>query len=298
MRVLVTGATGLIGSAVVAELGLQGHEVITLGRSPSKGPLALSWNVENRVGSLKGIDSLDAVVHLAGESIGNKRWTESQRRKIIDSRLESTDFLIDLLTESGLGPSVFVSASAIGVYGDRGDEILDENSPPGNGFLASLVLDWEQKAQRAQSISQRICVMRSGIVLSNYGGALAKQLPIFKYGLGAVMGNGKQYLSWIHLEDEVSAIIRALSDPSIEGPINLVAPNPVTNLDFSKTLAKVLRRPLLFKAPAFVLELAFGKEFADEMLLASQRVNPVALQSAGFKFRFPDLQNALSDLLR
>ena len=298
MKVLVSGASGFIGSALVAELTLAGHEVYTLGRSSSDDPKKLSWNIENRAGSLKSIDSLDGVIHLSGESIASKRWTPIQKQKIVDSRLEGTDFLIYLLNEANLKPEVFVAGSAVGVYGDRGDEILDESSTPGNGFLSSLTLDWEQRARSAESVASRIALVRTGLVLSNYGGALAKQLPLFKYGLGTVLGNGRQYLSWIHLEDEVRAIILALTNPEISGPVNLVSPNPVTNREFAKTLAKVLQRPLLFNAPAFVLELALGKEFADEMLLVSQRVTPTALKEVGFEFLFPNLEDALSDLLR
>ncbi|MDA8081602.1 MAG: TIGR01777 family oxidoreductase [Actinomycetota bacterium] len=298
MKVLVSGASGFIGSALVAELTLAGHEVYTLGRSSSDDPKKLSWNIESRTGSLKSIDSLDGVIHLSGESIASKRWTPIQKQKIINSRLEGTDFLIHLLSEANLKPEVFVAGSAVGVYGDRGDEILDESSTPGNGFLSSLTLDWEQRARGAESVASRIALVRTGLVLSNYGGALAKQLPLFKYGLGTILGNGGQYLSWIHLEDEVRAIIHTLTNPEISGPVNLVSPNPVTNREFAKTLAAVLQRPLFLNAPAFVLELALGKEFADEMLLVSQRVTPTALKEAGFEFLFPNLEDALSDLLR
>ncbi|MCL4552669.1 MAG: TIGR01777 family oxidoreductase [Candidatus Marsarchaeota archaeon] len=298
MKVLVSGASGFIGSALVAELTLAGHEVYTLGRSSSDDPKKLSWNIESRTGSLKSIDSLDGVIHLSGESLASKRWTPIQKQKIINSRLEGTDFLIHLLSEANLKPEVFVAGSAVGVYGDRGDEILDESSTPGNGFLSSLTLDWEQRARGAESVASRIALVRTGLVLSNYGGALAKQLPLFKYGLGTILGNGGQYLSWIHLEDEVRAIIHTLTNPEISGPVNLVSPNPVTNREFAKTLAAVLQRPLFLNAPAFVLELALGKEFADEMLLVSQRVTPTALKEAGFEFLFPNLEDALSDLLR
>ena len=298
MRVLVSGASGLIGSSVTAELIQDGHEVYTLGRSASADPKRLSWNIEDHTGSLNNLGSLDAVIHLAGEPIGNKRWTPKQRGRIIDSRLAGTDFLITLLREAGLKPEVFICASAIGFYGDRGDETLDESSPPGNGFLASLVMDWEYHAQGATAVANRIVNLRTGVVLSAYEGALAKQLPLFKYGLGATFGNGSQYISWIHLEDAVRAIILALSDSTISGPVNLVAPVPVTNLLFSKTVAKVLRKPLFLKVPGLILELAFGEEFADEMLLVSQRVIPTGLQTAGFEFRFPELEPALVDLLR
>lgn len=298
MKVLVSGASGLIGASVVAELTFGGHEVYSLGRSTSSDPRTVKWDPDNRIGTLKAISSLDAVVHLSGESLANKRWTRQQKKKIVDSRLIGTDLLIEMVKEADLKPETFISASAIGIYGNRNSETLTETSPPGSGFLASLVADWEQRAERAKVIAKRVVFLRTGIVLSNYGGALAKQLPLFKYGLGASMGRGNQYMSWIHLEDEVRAIIFALTNTDISGPVNLVSPDPVTNLEFSKKVATALGKPLLFKAPALILELALGKEFAEEMLLSSQRVTPTILQNAGFEYQFGDLENALSDLLR
>ncbi len=298
MKVLISGASGLIGSAMKADLLLNGHEVYSLSRKDSHDPKSIKWNVTAKSGTLHGIESLDAVIHLSGESIGARRWSPHQKKLIISSRLESTRFLIDLLDKSKLNPEVFVVASAIGIYGDRGSELLEETSSPGNGFLSSLVSDWEYEASHANRVARRIAYLRTGIVLSTYGGALSKQLPLFRLGLGAVLGNGGQYLSWIHLQDEVRAINAVLSNPKISGPVNLVSPNPVTNLEFSRTLARVLRRPLLLKAPGFVLELALGKEFADEMLLTSQRVMPSALLGAGFEFKFPELNAALTDSLR
>ncbi len=297
MRVLVSGASGFIGSAVRQALMAGGHDVYILSRKETREPKTFKWDIASKTSSLADIESLDAVIHLSGESIGDKRWSPSQKKRIVDSRLDSTRFLIDLLDESGLRPNVFMSASAIGVYGDRGSEVLDESSDPGNGFLASLVLDWEHEASKAREVADRVVYLRTGVVLAAHGGALAKQLPLFRAGLGAVLGNGNQYLSWIHIEDEIRAILAALTNAQISGPVNLVSPNPVTNLVFSRALAKALHRPLLFKAPAFILELAFGKEFADEMLLVSQRVTPAALVKEGFEFKFPQLESALLDLL-
>lgn len=298
MRVLVSGASGLIGSAVVAELNLSGHQVTTLGRSSDPANNSVTWNPETKTGTLKSIEGLDAVIHLAGESIGNKRWSEEQKRKITYSRLAGTEFLIELLEDAQLKPEVFISASAIGYYGDRGNQLLEESSPKGEGFLADLVAKWEEKAQKASETGARVVTLRTGVVLSSYGGALSKQLPLFKYGLGAALGTGGQYLSWIHLEDEVRAILLALENQGISGAVNLVSEHPVTNLEFSKTIAKVLNRPMLLKVPKPVIELGLGKEFADELLLVSQRVVPKVLSQSGFEFQFNHLENALSDLLR
>lgn len=298
MRVLVSGSSGLIGSALVAELTLEGHDVYTLGRSPSPGGKSIVWNIENKSGSLRSLESIDGVIHLAGEPIGAKRWTDAEKKRIVSSRISGTAFLSEMLKDASLSPAVFVAASAIGFYGNRDDEILTESSPAGSGYLASLVEDWERESLSAQNVAARVVMLRTGIVLSGYGGALAKQLPLFKYGLGAALGDGRQFMSWIHLEDEVRAIITALTDNSISGPVNLVAPKPVTNLEFSKTIARVLGRPMLLKVPSIALEIGLGKEFANELLLASQRVAPTVLEEKGFQFLFPQLENALSDILR
>lgn len=299
MKVLVSGASGLIGSAVVAELTISGHDVFTLGRKPPSPELkGFQWNVENKSGDLSDIDSLDAVIHLAGQSIASKRWSPEEKSRIVSSRIEGTKFLIELLKNANLHPSIFIGGSASGVYGDRGKEELGENSPPGSGFLADLVQKWEFETSKAQDTAQRIAIIRTGVVLSTYGGALARQLPMFRYGLGSALGTGSQFMSWIHLEDEVRAILYILENEKLSGPINLVSPNPTSNLEFSKTMAKVLQRPMFLKAPAKMLELALGKEFADELLLFSQRIIPNKLEDAGFEFHFPLLEGALLDLLR
>lgn len=298
MKVLVSGASGLIGSAVVAELTLDGHEIITLGRTSDPANECIVWNIDKKIGSLKKIDHLDAVIHLSGESIANKRWTTEQKRKITNSRIDGTEFLIELLSDANLKPQTFICASAIGYYGDRGNEILDETSSAGQGYLAKLVSDWEAEAKEAETLGSRVVMIRTGIVLSSYGGALSKQLPLFKYGFGAALGSGKQYQSWIHLEDEVRAIIQAITDDKLKGPVNLVSNQPVTNLEFSKSVAKALNRPMLFKVPKQVIEIGLGKEFADELLLFSQRIIPKKLNDAGFEFRFQNLEKALQDLLR
>lgn len=298
MRVLVSGSSGLIGSALVAELTLEGHDVYSIGRSTSLSGKSIVWNIEDKSGSLKDLKSIDWVIHLAGEPIGTKRWTQEQKNKIIKSRVDGTALLIDMLKEAHLSPTVFAAASAIGFYGNRGSEILTESSPAGSGYLASLVQNWERESMGASDMAERVVILRTGIVLSGYGGALAKQLPLFKYGLGAALGDGKQFMSWIHLEDEVRAIISILSQDSVRGPVNLVAPQSVTNLEFSKTIARVLGRPMMLKIPPIALEIGLGKEFADELLLASQRVVPAVLKDNGFQFLFPQLENALSDILR
>lgn len=298
MRVLVTGGSGLIGSSVVAGLTLGGHEVYTLVRSDRNDPNSFLWNVESGTGDLTGIESLDAVVHLAGESIANKRWSDQRKEKISSSRIMGTRLLIDLLKGAELSPKVFVSGSAIGFYGSREGDLLDESSPAGRGFLAELTTKWENEARRAEQIAGRVVILRTGIVLSSYGGTLAKQLPLFRLGLGGSLGGGRQFVSWIHLEDEVSAILFLLEQESIRGPVNLVSPNPVTNTEFAEAIARTLRKPMVFRAPVTLLELAFGKEFAHELLLASQRVVPAALVDSGFEFRFSDLEDALVDPLR
>lgn len=298
MEILVTGSSGLIGSALVAELTLAGHNVYTLSRSPTSDPKSMSWNIRRHIGDLSEIPSLDAVVHLAGESIGTKRWTSEEKAEISKSRIEGTGFLVELLDKANLHPQVFIGASAIGYYGDSEEKFLTEHSPPGTGFLASLVQSWEAQSNLAKNVAERVVILRSGMVLSSYGGALAKQLPLFRYGIGAALGSGRQYVSWIHLEDEVRAITLALTSATLSGPINLVSPGPVTNQDFARTIAKVLNRPMMLRIPTKVLQIALGTEFADELLLASQHVTPKALEDAEFRFHFPDLENALLDLLR
>ena len=274
MRIATTGSSGLIGSALLPFLAASGHEVVRVPR----GEFAIA-------------NSCDAVVHLAGENIAG-RWTAAKKRKIHESRKQGTRALCEVLKR----PRVLVCASAIGIYGDRGEELLTEESATGRGFLADVCRDWEAATEPAVRAGIRVVNLRIGVVLSPRGGALGKTLPLFKLGLGGIVGDGRQYWSWIVIDDMVAVILRSLTDERLRGPVNAVAPNPVTNREYTKTLGCVLSRPTVFPLPAFVARLAFG-EMADAVLLASARVQPKRLQESGYKFLFPNLEGALRHLL-
>jgi len=244
-----------------------------------------------------GSEEPDAVVHLAGENIAAGRWTERQKARIRDSRVKGTRLLCDLLARYSPPPKALVCASAVGYYGDRGDEILKEESASGSDFLSDVCGEWEAATQTAVERGIRVVNLRIGVVLSPLGGALAKMLTPFKLGAGGVIGSGRQYMSWIALDDAVRAFHFALTNQSLHGPVNAVAPNAVTNRDFTRTLGRVLSRPTVFPMPAFAARLAFG-EMADALLLASTRVQPARLLAGGFTFRYPDLEGALRHLLR
>ena len=294
MRVAVSGATGLIGSRLVAELRSVGHEAVTISRRP--GVDTIVWDPDRGVLADGAIDGFDAVVNLAGEPIGAKRWTTEQKRRIVDSRVRSTELLVDAMARSSRPPTRFLSGSAIGYYGDCGAQVLTENSPAGSGFLADVVRRWEAAAAPAVELGVSTALLRTGIVLSAEGGALKQQLLPFKLGLGGRSGNGRQFQSWIHLDDHVRALVWLLERP-VAGPVNLTAPNPVTNAEFASTLASVLRRPCGV-IPQFGPRLLFGRELADTLLLESQRVLPKKLDDDGFAFRFPELRSALTNLIR
>jgi len=299
MRILVTGSSGLIGSALVPFLTAGGHRVIRLIRSQSQTPtLGESWGWDPERGTIlsAGRDEPEAVVHLAGENIAGARWTQRQKTLIRDSRVKGTRVLSDLMGRRSPPPKVLVCASAIGYYGDRGNEILREESASGSGFLPEVCREWEAACQPAADKGIRVVNLRIGVVLSPLGGALAKMLTPFKLGAGGVIGSGRQYMSWVAVDDVASTIHFALTHDSLRGPVNSVAPNAVTNRDFTQTLGRVLSRPTLFPMPAFVARLAFG-EMADALLLASTRVEPARLLETGFTFRYPDLESALRYLL-
>ena len=241
------------------------------------------------------LENKDAVVHLAGESIA-ERWTPKKKIRIQESRVRGTHLLCEALRQLEHPPKVLVSGSAIGYYGDRGDEVLREESPPGSGFLAEVCKQWEEATEPASRCGIRVAHLRTGIVLSAKGGALAKMLPPFRMGVGGKIGSGKQYMSWIAVDDHIAAIQHIIANPALQGPLNAVGANPVTNLEFTRTLGKVLSRPAIFPLPAFAVRLAFG-EMGKELLLASQRVEPARLKSSGFSFRFPDLEAALRHVL-
>ncbi len=297
MNILISGSTGLIGTALVEFLKAQNHGVRRLVRSPlqSREP-TVQWNPAAGKLEAKDIEGFDAVVHLAGESIAASRWTDAQKAKIRDSRVQGTTLLSETLAKLSKPPKVLVCASAIGYYGDRGDTILREDSGAGAGFLADICQEWESAADPAKKKGIRVVHLRTGIVLSPKGGALAKMLLPFKLGVGGIVGNGKQYWSWVSLDDVIGAFCHALLTESLHGAVNAVAPAAVTNAEFTKTLGKVLSRPTIFPLPAFAARLALG-EMADDLLLSSARLEPARLLASGYKFKHPELEGALRDLL-
>jgi len=305
MRVLVSGARGLIGSALIEDLTTDGHEVVTLVR-PSSSRVSttagsVGWDpVKNDIDrdALHAKGPYDAVVHLAGAGIGDRRWTTSRKLEIVESRVRSTELLCSSVIALEAQPSVLVSASAIGIYGDRGEEILSEDSSIGKGFLADVCAQWESASHRAVVAGMRVVNLRSGIVLSSGGGALARQLPLFRLGIGGKLGSGRQYFSWITLADEISVIRRVIEDATVSGPVNSVAPGSVTNARFTRALGKSLHRPTLLTVPRPALALAFGPEMTTEMLLAGQRVEPTKLLSIGHCFSHPDLEAAFGSVLK
>jgi uncharacterized protein (TIGR01777 family) len=290
--VAITGATGLIGTALVATLHSLGHRVRRLLRSPhGAGADDIVWDPAQGELATGALDGVDAIVHLAGEPIAH-RWTEPRKRAIRDSRVRATELLARAVATLERKPSVFLSGSAVGYYGDRGDEILDESSAPGGGFLASVCAEWEGAAAAVADAGVRLVLLRTGIVLSPRGGALERLLPIFRLGGGGPLGGGGQWMSWIGLGDHVRAMQHALFTEMVRGPANLVAPNPVSNADFATTLGRVLARPALVPVPGFALELLYG-DMARETLLAGQRVLPRVLLASGFEFAQPTLEGAL-----
>ena len=290
--VAVTGASGLIGTALTAALEKRGDRVVPIGRHPSDGGVA--WDLAARRIDGAALEGMDAVVHLAGERIDG-RWTATKKRRILDSRVEGTELLAGALAGLGCPPAVVVSASAIGFYGDRGDEELAEDSQPGTGFLAEVCERWEATAAPIASPDTRLVLARTGIVCTPDGGALGRMLALTRLGLGGRLGNGRQWWSWITLEDEVRALLHLLDTPVV-GPVNLVAPGTCRNAEFVRALARALRRPAVLAAPALALRAALG-EMANGLLLASARVRPAGLEDSGFEFRSPDLASAITELL-
>ena len=295
MKVLVSGSHGLIGSALVERLEEAGHAVGRLVRSESKNATDVLWTPEPGALDESRLEGFHAVVHLAGESVVG-RWTGAKKKRIAESRVKGTRLLTEAFAKLSSPPRIFLSASAIGFYGDRGDELLIEGSTPGLGFLSQVCRDWELTASRAALAGVRTAYMRFGMVLSPMGGALGKMLPPFKMGLGGPLGTGRQWMSWISIDDAVGAILHILSENSLHGAINVVAPRQVTNLEFTKTLAQTLHRPAFLPMPAFAARLVFG-QMADELLLASARVGPTRLISSGYRFKHPELAPALDALL-
>jgi len=288
MKILIGGSHGLVGKALISSLADR-HEVFDLVRREAKpGAREIEWHPNKGVIDPSKLEAFDALINLAGESIAEGRWTDEKKRRIHDSRVKGTQLLSEALAGLSQKPKVFLCASATGIYGHRGDELLDEDSEPGGGFLAHVCRDWEQAAAAAASAGVRVVNLRFGPILAREGGMLEKMLAPFKLGLGGKVGSGKQYISWVAIDDVVGATMLAIDNESIRGPVNVVSPNPVTNEEFTRTLGHVLNRPTVFAMPEFAARLAFG-EMADEMLLVSQRVAPKKLNDAGYQFQNPEL---------
>ncbi|MBA4017256.1 MAG: TIGR01777 family protein [Pirellula sp.] len=295
LRVLITGSGGLVGSALTPFLQTGGHTISRLTRTQSKRG-GIRWDPEAGEIDPATLEGFDAVVHLAGESIASGRWSEARKQRILESRVKGTQLLAGALAKLKNPPKVFACASAVGFYGNRGDETLDESSAPGQGFLADVCQAWEAATKPASAAGIRTVNLRFGVILSGRGGALGKMLLPFQLGAGGRIGSGKQWMSWVALDDVIGAIHHSLLTDSVAGPVNVVSPTPVTNAEFTKTLGRVLMRPTIFPMPAFAAKLALG-EMADELLLAGQRVLPKALEAADYRFRFAQLEDALRHVL-
>jgi uncharacterized protein len=298
MRVLVSGSHGLVGQALVRSLTNAGEEIVRLVRGEANpGKAEVEWHPNQGLIDSEHLNDLDAVVHLAGESIASGRWSEEKKQQIRESRVNGTELLSKSLARLPRPPASLVCASAIGYYGDRGDEVLTEQSTAGRGFLAQVCVEWEKATTPAAEKGIRVVSARFGIILDKKGGALAKMLPPFRLGAGGRIGDGKQWMSWIELDDVVGGLRFVLTNSSVAGPVNFVAPNPVTNAEFTKTLGYALSRPTFLPIPAFGVRMAFG-EMADALLLASQRVKPVVLNTTGYSFEFSELKAALAHALK
>lgn len=301
MKIVISGASGLVGSALIPALLKQGHQITKLVRGERAGRTAdgvatLAWNPETKTLDERGLADQEIAVHLSGETVA-ERWTKEKKARIRDSRVQSTKLIAERLARLSSPPRALLCASAIGYYGDRGDELLGEESSAGRGFLAEICQEWEAAAEPAQSVGIRVVHLRFGVVLSAEGGALAKMLAPFKLGVGGKVGDGKQWMSWIALNDVTEAIKFLIARDDVRGPVNLVSPQPVTNGEFTETLGRVLSRPTFFAMPAFGARLAFG-EMADALLLSSARVLPNRLAGAGYQFVYPQLEGALAHLLK
>jgi uncharacterized protein (TIGR01777 family) len=295
MKIVVSGASGLIGTQLVANLSSNGHEVVRLvRRSPKAGEI--QWNPKSGTLDAAALEGTDAVIHLSGAGIGDKRWTNGYRKEILDSRTATTALLANTMASLSRKPSVFLSGSAIGIYGARNDEQLTEVSTHGTGFLAEVCEQWEAAAKPAVDAGIRTVYLRTGIVLSPKGGALKKLLPLFKLGVGGKFGNGKQWQSWISIDDEIGAIEHLLT-ANVSGAVNLTAPNPVTNAEFTKVLASVLKRPAIVPVPTFAPKILLGGELADALLFTGQRVIPAALNASSYNFKHTTLESAFRSLL-
>ncbi|MBS1260956.1 MAG: Epimerase family protein [Calditrichaeota bacterium] len=302
MKVLVSGASGLIGKALTARLIDEGHEPLRLIRKPVRdAETEVRWTPSRGEIDREGVACADAVVHLSGRDVAAGRWNDSLKREMLESRVETTRVLAETLAglaAENRGPRLLVCANATGYFGDRGEEELTDDSPPGDGFLADVCIDWQRAADPARDAGLRVVHTRLGPVLARNGGMLAKLTPVFRAGLGGTVGDGRQWFPWVHIEDVVSAILFALENENIAGPVNVVAPNPVRHKQFVKALARTLSRPAVIPVPAGLVKLALGAEMARDTVLASQKAHPARLLDAGFAFAYTHVEGALADCLR
>ena len=289
---MITGASGLIGRALQLSFAEKGYELLLASRGEPKAVNEIQWSVEEGFAEPERLEGIDAVVHLAGENVSGLRWTDEKKEAIRDSRVLGTRSIVDTLSKLKKRPKILVSASAIGFYGERGDEEVNESATSGHGFLADVAKEWEAEARRAEDAGIRTVLLRTGIVLSKNGGALGTMLTPFKMGVGGVVGSGKQWMSWISLDDQVALINFVIENESIRGAVNAVSPSAVTNAEFTKTMGEVLYRPTFIPLPEFAVSMLMG-EMGDALLLTSTKAIPKRLQDAGFEFKYPSLKEAL-----
>lgn len=297
MKVLITGASGLIGSELQKSFAAKGYDMLLASRKEPTDEHHIQWDIEDGFAEPEKLEGLDAVVHLAGESISAIRWTDEKKKAIRDSRVLGTRSVVDAISKLKQKPKVFIASSAIGFYGERGDEEVTESSAAGKTFLAETSREWEAESRRAEDAGIRTVLLRTGIVLSKDGGALGTMLMPFKLGVGGVVGSGKQWMSWISMDDHIAAINFAIENENLRGAVNSVSPNPVTNEEFTKTLGEVLYRPTFLPLPEFAVSMVFG-EMGDALLLASTKVLPKRLEDAGFEFKYSDLKPAIEHAVK